>query len=119
MQPRFRTEAAVTVQRAEFPKDCKLNADQTAVARAVGASEEVITTPPVRTKQEAEKRAKDELCNFRRSLIKGSGVTVGLPKLRAGNNVKVDLGMYFVTATTHTIGTAGYRTNFEARREQK
>ena len=27
--------------------------------------------------------------------------------------------MYFVTATTHTIGTAGYRTNFEARREQK
>ena len=110
---------------AEFPKDCKLNADQTAVARAVGASEEVITTPPVRTKQEAEKRAKDELCNFRRSLIKGSGGTVGLPKLRAGNNVKVDLGgsrfdgMYFVTATTHTIGTAGYRTNFEARREQK
>jgi len=109
---------------AEFPKDCKLNFDQTAVQRAVGASEEVITNPPVRTRKEAETRAKEALCNFRRNLIKGSGATVGLPNLRAGYNVHIDLGRsrfdgtYFVTATTHTIDSNGYRTSFEARREQ-
>jgi uncharacterized protein len=110
---------------AELPKDCKLNFDQTAVQRAVAASEEIITNPPARTRKEAETRAKEALCNFRRELIKGAGVTVGLPKLRAGSNVHIDLGrsrfdgMYFVTATTHTIDTNGYRTNFEARREQQ
>ena len=67
--------------------------------------------------------AKDILCNFRRDLVRGSGATVGLPDLRAGNRIVIRglgprfSGSYFVTSSSHTIGPNGYRTTFESRRE--
>ena len=53
-----------------------------------------------------------------------TGSTIGLPDLRAGQVIKikgVDYrfdGEYFVTQTTHTLDTNGYKTTFKARREQ-
>jgi hypothetical protein len=69
-------------------------------------------------------------------LIVATATTVGLPDLRAGCDVEIlgfgvqtdkagapqesssDFdGEYFVTDSTHTIGGAGYRTEFSARRK--
>jgi len=108
---------------ARIPGDCLLNNDQTAVARAVHGREEVVTNQPVRNADEAKELAKNILCNFRRDVIRGSGATVGLPDLRAGNRVVIKglgprfNGSYFVTSSTHTIDSNGYRTTFESRRE--
>jgi hypothetical protein len=69
-------------------------------------------------------------------LIEASGATVGLPDLRSGCTLEIigfgirtdsngsltgtssDFdGEYYVTESTHTIGSGGYRTQFSARRE--
>ncbi len=110
-------------ETAQIPKDCPTNPDLLAADRALEQHEEVISDRPVRNAREAKQLAKDLLCNFRRDLVRGSGATVGLPDLRAGNRVVITnlgdrfSGNYFVTASTHTIGANGYRTTFEARRE--
>jgi phage protein D len=103
----------------------KINLDQQAVARAVEGRQEVITDKPVYTRQQANAMAKDILRNQLKEMIKASGGTVGLPDLRAGRVVQIGglgerfNGTYFVTDTTHTIGNDGYRTTFNARREQE
>ncbi|HEY0372740.1 MAG TPA: hypothetical protein VGD79_12100 [Thermoanaerobaculia bacterium] len=108
---------------AQIPDDCQTNNDQTAVAREVQGREEIITDRPVRSEADAKRMAKDILCNFRRDLVRGSGATVGLPDLRAGNRIVIRglgprfSGSYFVTSSSHTIGPNGYRTTFESRRE--
>lgn len=85
---------------------------------------EVITTPPVTSQAEAEKRAKAELAANARDMIKGSGSTVGLPDLRAGERVRLFglgarfSGRYALTGTTHTIGAGGYTTAFECDLEE-
>jgi uncharacterized protein len=63
-------------------------------------------------------------------MVKATGTTVGLPKLRAGCKVQIGApgknklgsrlsGTYFVTATTHVFNSNGYTTKFEARREDQ
>lgn len=85
---------------------------------------------------EAQNLAKSILYDTHNKMIEGSGSTVGLPDLRAGCNLEIlgfgaqtdysgtpkgdgsDFdGEYFVTSSTHTIGTGGYRTDFSARRQ--
>jgi Bacteriophage probable baseplate hub protein len=97
---------------------------------------DVVTDKPVRTKTEAKKLARSILEGKFKTLIEASGATVGLPDLRAGVSLEIagfgaqtgpdgklqgagsDFdGEYFVTDTTHTIGSGGYRTEFSARRE--
>jgi phage protein D len=84
--------------------------------------EEIVTEPPVYTQHDANQRAANLLSEQREELVTVTGVTVGLPDLRAGRRVrlnKVDFrldGWYFVTATSHVINDSGYRTTFQARR---
>ena len=84
---------------------------------------EIITNQPVRTDAEADQKATDILTRQLREMVKATGVTVGLPDLRAGTKVEIDglgprySGIYYITSTTHTIGDGGYRTTFEARRD--
>jgi hypothetical protein len=98
-----------------------VNANLRALAEESGR-EEVVTEPPVYTQKEAEQRAADLLRAQREEMVTVTGVTVGLPDLRAGRRVrlsKVDFrldGWYFVTSTTHVINDTGYRTTFQARR---
>jgi uncharacterized protein len=105
---------------AIFPRDCKLNEDLPAPPE----SHEVVHKPPARSKQEAKRKAVELLVEHRRKLVTASGSTVGLPHLRAGSYVHIRLakdsrfnGRYFVTGTTHTVGSGGYTTTFQARRE--
>lgn len=93
------------------------------IVQAFGGRKEVRVTPPPRSKEEAKQFAKDTLTRQFQQMITASGVTVGLPDLRAGTKVQIEglgdrySGKYYVTSTTHTIGEGGYRTQFEARRD--
>ena len=84
---------------------------------------EIVTNQPVRTDAEADQKATDILTRQLREMVKASGVTVGLPDLRAGRKVEIEglgprySGTYYISSTTHTIGEGGYRTQFEARRD--
>lgn len=85
--------------------------------------EEVVVNEPVFDDQEARRRAVAVLSDRQKELVKASVTTVGLPDLRAGRTVEILgvgsrlSGSYFITDTSHTIDSGGYRTSFNARRE--
>src|SRR5262249_17985883 len=97
-----------------------------------GDREEVITDKPVRNKQEATDLALATLQRISGDMVTGSGSVVGLPDLRAGGGGFIDglgasdlepgkgrfHGRFFLTSPTHTIGSGGYTTQFECRREE-
>ena len=105
-------------------KDVPINVDQHAVALAIQARHEVVADSTVYSKESAEKLAKQILRNQLQEMVKATGVTVGLPDLRAGRKLQIlklgprFSGEYFVTESKHTIGEDGYRTEFTARREK-
>jgi phage protein D len=86
--------------------------------------EELVVDKPVYTKDEALRLARRLLLEQRMRMVRATGNTIGLPKLRAGTKVAIGnigsrlSGTYFVTATTHTWNNNGYTTRFEARREE-
>ena len=85
--------------------------------------EEIVVDEPQFTPQQARRRAQGVLSERLKQLVEANGTTVGLPDLRAGQNILIKgvgarfSGRYFVTKTTHTINAEGYRTKFTARRE--
>ena len=85
--------------------------------------EEIVVNEPVFTTKQAKDRAFSILSDRQKQMVKASFTTVGLPDLRAGRQVLIKgvgarfSGLYFVTDTTHTIGSNGYLTKFNARRE--
>jgi phage protein D len=87
------------------------------------AREEIVVDEPVFTTQQARNRAIAILAERQREMVRASGLTVGLPDLRAGRRIVIGglgarfSGTYFVTDTTHTLGGSGYTTRFNARRE--
>jgi phage protein D len=104
----------------------RINLDlQDLVHKALDGREDEVVKTPVHTVQQARAMARDQLLGHLKEMLKASGATVGLPDLRAGRTVQVGglgkyfSGTYFVTDTTHTIGTDGYRTTFNARRENE
>jgi Bacteriophage probable baseplate hub protein len=111
------------VQAKATLKDFTLNADLHPYLDALGEDKE-ISDRVVRTNAEALDLAKSTMRAALKGLLEVSGSTIGLPDLHAGQVVRitgVDYrfdGRYFVTQTTHTLDTAGYKTVFKARREQ-
>lgn len=102
-------------------RDCKLNED----LKLPKTGTKVITDPPARSAAEARRHACETLHQLRRNIIVAKGSTIGLPDLRAGSYVRITLGRgsrfngrYFVTSATHSIGSGGYTTDFEVRREE-
>ena len=84
---------------------------------------EIIANRPVRDTQAANDLARATLTRINNELVKATGSVVGLPDLRVGLAALSQLsglglrfnGRYFVTSTTHTIGTSGYVTQFECK----
>jgi phage protein D len=75
---------------------------------------------PAHDEREPETLSRDLMRKKVQGLITGSGSTVGLPGLRTGSRIVLQnlgnfSGTYYVTQTTHTIGSGGYRTDFGAR----
>lgn len=110
---------------AKWGQDVKINLDQQSALQDVAERHEVVVDRPVYTTKQAKEMAKDLLLNHLKDMIKASGGTVGLPELRAGRTAQITglgerfNGIYFITDTTHTIGDDGYRTTFNARRENE
>jgi Bacteriophage probable baseplate hub protein len=90
---------------------------------ACAQREQVITNEPMHTTGQARRRAMAVLSDRMKQLVEATGTTVGLPDLRAGQNMLIVglgarfSGRYFITKTTHTLDSSGYRTKFTARRE--
>ena len=118
-----RISESVTRDQIEIKNEGK-GKGQFDIANAFGDREEIVTTPPVESKAEAKRVAKDTLRKIVKDMIKGTGSTIGLPDLRAGSILNITglgerfSGRYFVTATTHTINDSGYTTQFECRKEE-
>ncbi|MFA9516355.1 phage late control D family protein [Halopenitus sp. H-Gu1] len=76
---------------------------------------------PVRSRAEADAVASAKLTKAARGRLTGRGETIGLPELRIGEPIELGgLGdrysaTYYVTDTTHRVGTDGYTTQFEVR----
>jgi len=116
----------VTVKRSELEVRAPGTEQQRqAVEQSFSQRKEVIASKPVHSEQEARTLAKETLQRIAKDLVKGSGSTVGLPDLRAGNVVEIQglgqrfSGNYFVTGTSHSIGGSGYTTSFECRLEDQ
>lgn len=93
------------------------------IETAVRGIEDVIKPEGVATEADAERAAIRHLNELAKTLISGSGAAIGLPALRSGATVtmaglgaRFD-GIYRLTQTAHAIGSAGYTTNFQARKE--
>lgn len=97
------------------------NVDMVPVARTANR-EDVITDPPARTEAEAKERGDAFLASSHQGMVEATGVTVGLPDLRAGRSVNIRGtgrhfdGKYSVVSSTHLLNDSGYRTTFTARR---
>lgn len=94
------------------------------IGKTFEAREEIVNDRAIQSKPEANQLAARTLERISKGMLKASGLTIGLPDLRAGIAVIVTgvgtrfSGRYFVTSTTHTIGDGGYTTSFECRREE-
>lgn len=84
--------------------------------------QEVVVDAPVSTDQEARKLAVGLLRERAYNFIKGSGKVIGLPDLRAGDNILLKglgdrfSGSYYVKKVEHLFNQEGYFTTFEVRR---
>jgi phage protein D len=91
------------------------------VESVYGEVEETILDRPVFTQEEADKLADSILKKISEGLIKGSAQCIGIPEIRAGENIELSgLGKkfsrtYYIERTTHSISSSGYSTTFEVK----
>jgi phage protein D len=76
---------------------------------------------PVFSQQEANRRAEAILKKRAELFVQGSGESIGLPEIRADQNIEL-LGLgkvfsktYYVEQSTHTISSSGYKTTFKVK----
>jgi phage protein D len=89
--------------------------------QSLSNKQDVVVDAPVTSFQEARELAISRLRELAYEFITGTGEVIGLPELRLGDNIELSgLGKrfskkYYVRKVTHTLGDAGYRTQFEVR----
>lgn len=120
---------AIVGRAGKGKEDSKMEGSATgpeAAAKAFGKKGALtITSEPVSTQQEAESLAIAIYNEKAQRFITGNGASVGLPKLRAGVVVEIEgvgprfSGAYYVTRSTHSIGSGGYTTTFSVRRNSE
>jgi uncharacterized protein len=123
--PVHKKKIEATAKRSELKtKGVGANGGETEIEQSFNQKQEIVATKPVYSEKEAKTLALETLERISKDMVKGTGSTVGLPDLRAGNVLMMGglgtrfSGRYFVTATTHTIGDSGYTTGFDCRREE-
>jgi len=91
--------------------------------QAFGPRIEEISNVPLNSQEEADLLAK-AIFKYRTSnFVTGSGVTIGLPDLRAGQLVELEglgprfSGRYYITQTIHGINSGGYQTTFSVNKD--
>ncbi|XYI01024.1 phage late control D family protein [Sorangium sp. So ce1128] len=84
--------------------------------------QEIITSEGVLSEADARALAHSVLARSSDPFVTGTAQTVGVPLLRAGENVeltglgKVFDGKYYITESTHTIDEGGYQTSIQVRK---
>jgi phage protein D len=116
---------AVIVGRARHGSEEARGSDESSggdmVEDQYGTVEERIMDRPVFTQQEADTLARSILNRLSEGLITGRAECIGIPELRAGENIKLEgLGSkfsrkYYIAGTTHTISNSGYSTSFNIK----
>jgi uncharacterized protein len=105
------------------PQLAKLNRNLHELVMQCDPREDQVVDKPVFTRDEARRLARQLMLDQHKKMVKATGSTIGLPRLRAGSKLQIAnigarlSGTYFVTGTTHTFSSSGYTTRFEARRE--
>ncbi len=105
--------------------DAGINNDLVALLEGPGfpAREEILVASRHHTPEETLRQAESALSARLKRMVEATGISVGLPELRAGRRVRIAgigarfSGEYFVTRSTHTFNDSGYMTQFTARRE--
>jgi Bacteriophage probable baseplate hub protein len=83
---------------------------------------EFVRVGPLASQAELDQMAKAAYNDKAMQFVQGSGTTIGLPDLRAGNVIEllglgpIFNGLYYVDEATHTIGQDGYRLSFTVKR---
>ena len=89
---------------------------------ALQGKQDVVVDAPVTSQQEARELAISLLRERSYEFINGTGQVIGIPDLRPGDNIELDglgvrfNGEYYVKKVEHSLGDAGYKTQFEVRR---
>lgn len=97
---------------------------QQLIEESFNKRQEIMVRNAPTTQAEADRLALRSLEQIAKDMVTGSGSVVGLPDLRAGGLIDIDglgdrfSGRYFITSTSHAIGSGGYTTQFECRREE-
>lgn len=97
----------------------------TAGSDAIGAdgSKQVLQLP-VESREEAERIAEATRDRIAEGVITGSGETLGIPEIRAGETIRLSgLGpeftrTYYVINAKHGIGSSGYTTSFQVKQRR-
>jgi len=119
------TKSAIEEKASITDSEFRLNRDLQHLLDVCDPGTEQVVNEPVFTPAQARERARAILLNRARDMVTATATVVGLPDLRAGRNVMISgigsrfSGRYFITQTTHTIGSNGYTTQFTARREDE
>jgi phage protein D len=96
-----------------------------ASAARVGTADgrkDVVVNAPVHTEEEARRLAESLLAERAYRFLTATGKVIGLPDLRAGDNVEVHgvgtrfSGAYFVTKAVHTLNASGLLTELTVRK---
>jgi len=113
------------VGRAQAGSERSRSAERSAcsqLAQRMHGSVRVITDVIVNSTEHANAIARAELERASGTLVEGRVESIGIPQIRIGVNIRIEKvgtcfsGKYYVTETSHTINTSGYRTSFSVRR---
>ncbi len=94
-----------------------------AIDQAIQKNEEHVVDDPITSQAEADAKARGLLETSLLDLVTGDGVSIGTPRIRAGQPLVIKglgyrySGRYRVTESTHKIDLNGYMTTFKARLE--
>lgn len=118
-----RRKRAISETKDLSSREVRTNQDLHDLVSRCAPRQDIVVDEPVHTVRQARQRALAILQDRQREMVTATGTTVGLPELRSGRTVQISglgrrlSGAYLLTQTTHTIDDGGYRTQFEARRE--
>lgn len=118
-----RRKRAISEKKDLDSREIRTNRDLHEALSRCSPRQDIVVDEPVHTVRQARQRALAILQDRQRQMVTATGTAIGLPELRAGRKVQITglgrilSGTYLLTKTTHTIDDSGYRTAFEARRE--
>jgi len=93
-----------------------------AVMKSLGSKNKVVVKEPVTSEQEARDLAISLLAERAYDFLTGTGQVIGLPDMRPGDNLELKglgtrfSGLYYVKRVEHSLGSSGYKTDFQVRR---